>query len=151
MQKTGREMNQCFGSYLKELREMQGLSLSQVQEMTGISASYLNRIERSVRRAVSLPLLEQIARCYKRPTMEVLSVALNGYCHEYQELPLLTSILYSHNFLIGDSEVSKQCKEYIVETINCIVSSEWTADSRIKDTLMIVNCVDKLKKALEAN
>lgn len=61
-----REMNVNFGRYIKGLRVNKDYSLKFAAEITGISASYLNRVERGIRKCVSLPIIESLARCYGR-------------------------------------------------------------------------------------
>lgn len=153
MSKAERQMNKAFSSYLLKLRESSGLSIQQVAEITSISPAYISRVERGLRNCLTLPLLELFAKCYKRPALELISVALTGAENNAEKQPLLSTIIYSHSFILGvgeygNKEVGKEVKDAIVSIVNFICECAWDAESKIKDALVLVEYVEKLKEVL---
>jgi transcriptional regulator with XRE-family HTH domain len=57
----GREIPECVGRNIRRLRKLHRLTLAQLSSKVDVSASYLNRIEKGLRRNVGYPILCSIA------------------------------------------------------------------------------------------
>ncbi len=142
-----REMNVNFGGYIKGLRVNKGYSLHSVSQITGTSASYLNRVERGIRKCVSLPIIESLARCYGRSPLELVEIALND-TYNSDKLPLFETILYNNRFVIDDREVSKEAKDAIFELVNEVMNLKWLESTKVQDALNVITIINKFKNCI---
>lgn len=61
MSTKGREIPECVGRNIQLLRKQLRLTLAQLSEKVDVSASYINRIEKGLRKNVGYPILNNIA------------------------------------------------------------------------------------------
>lgn len=146
--KKGRKINDGFGSYISSIRERLGLTLKNVENITGISASYLNRIERGERKCVSIPILENLARCYGRPATEFIEVALNIEQENDNKAPIFEAIIYANDFEIAGRIATKETKDAIIALVRDINAVQCGNNNRWNEYAMIMESVDNLKRYL---
>jgi transcriptional regulator with XRE-family HTH domain len=65
-----------FGEYLKKLRKERNLSLREVEKKAGISNAYLSQIERGIRGAPSIEIMNRLADTYRVPVSDLIRVAI---------------------------------------------------------------------------
>ncbi|MCG7377594.1 helix-turn-helix domain-containing protein [Paenibacillus sp. ACRSA] len=70
----------AFGSYLKQLRELQGYSINQLADSAGISNSQISRIENGVRGVPKPATIRKLADALSVPYAEMMKQA--GYMEE---------------------------------------------------------------------
>jgi transcriptional regulator with XRE-family HTH domain len=123
------------------------MSLKDVENLTGISASYLLRLEDSKKLSPSLGLIENLARCYRRPPEELFRMALNGNYYT-EKTPLFETVIYDNRFILGGKEADNKTKKALIDLVNGIMKAVWSNDTKVKEAFLIVDEIEKFKKCI---
>lgn len=140
---SGRSISDNVGSYIKEKRELKELSLKELEELSGISASYINRIENGSRKAPSVPILTEIAKCLKIDVANLLDLARS----EQGDTISVVDLLLVNDYIINGQEISRDAKDKFVDLIKKILEVSWDKNKH-KDALVIMELIDELKGEL---
>ena len=140
---NGRSISDNVGSYIREKRELKGLSLKELEELSDISASYINRIENGNRKAPSVPILTNLARCLGIDVADLLELTRN----EHEEVISVVDLLLINNYLVNGAEIKREAKDKFVGLIKKILEVDWT-ENKHKDALEIMELIEVLKVEL---
>lgn len=141
--RVDRAISENFGSFVKHLREIKGYSLKDLQTKTGISASYINRIEKTERKAPSYKIIEKLATALGQEVGELLNVA---NLKEPEEMTNVEELLVSSSFMINDKRATKEAKERLVELISKINQADWGANKH-KEAMAIMDAIERYKSS----
>ena len=134
-----------FGSWLKALRKSKGYSLKQLELQSGVTASYIHRLERGERKTPSVPVAESLAKGLGISSEEILlKLKLITPNKSKQNLSLF-NLVNINDFTIKEELVTKEQKENILKLITFITNAKWSNETKINETLRIVEIIDKLK------
>lgn len=130
--KIDRNISDNFGSILKELRTSMGLSLKELESLCGVSASYINRLEKSERKAPSIPIANDIAKVFGEQGQRLLN-CINITDNEVKSF---SDLIYKNNFSLSNFKATAENKEFIVHLINKIFSSPTNLTKEQMDNIL---------------
>lgn len=139
-----------FGIWIRQLREAKGYSLKELERITGVTASYIHRIETGTRKTPSVQYLEKLALGLGVNPKDFLAKLnlLEGKTENKEVLTGFAETIVLHPFTINGKKATKDQKEMLVEIYKKIISSKWTEETKIMDTMDIANSIDKFKKTI---
>lgn len=140
-----------FGIWLKQLRVSKGLSLKGLEEKCGVTASYIHRLETGARKTPTIPVVEKLAEALGVNTREFLEKLNITEQYKSNKVESLEALLALNSFTIQGKEATRSQKESIIKLIEDVIKSEWSADSKIGDSLMIMNDIESFKNTLKEN
>lgn len=134
--------NNDFADYLKNLRQEKGYSLRDLEAVSGVTASYIHRLETGERKTPSVPIAEKLA--------DGLGVDRNIFFEKLEILnpdaPVsLIDSLKNRVYLVDDVELKLDTQSVLADIIERVLKCEWSAESKLSDTLTITSLIDKLK------
>lgn len=133
--KIDRNISDNFGSILKELRNSMGLSLKELESLCGVSASYINRLEKSERKAPSIPIANDIAKVFGEEGQRLL----NCINITDNEIKSFSDLIYRSNFSISNFKATVDDKEFIVKLITKIFSNNNLTKEQMDNILNNIN------------
>ncbi|WCK56922.1 helix-turn-helix transcriptional regulator (plasmid) [Aneurinibacillus sp. Ricciae_BoGa-3] len=139
-----RAITEGFGSYIKQVRKGKGLSLQTVADLTGISPSYINRIEKSERKAPSYRIIEKLAKAFEVPIEEMLKIA--GIKEDTTKVQGFAQVIYSNGFTINGRLIPNKQKEMIVEIITKMDEAVWGNDTKYRESIELMELINKYKE-----
>lgn len=134
--------NNDFADYLKNLRQEKGYSLRDLEAVSGVTASYIHRLETGERKTPSVPIAEKLA--------DGLGVDRNIFFEKLEILnpdaPMsLIDSLKNKVYLVDGNKLSLDTQSVLADMIENVLKCEWSAESKLSDTLTITSLIDKLK------
>lgn len=136
-----------FGSMIRNRREELGLSLKQIEEETGISPSYINRIEKGVRKAPSFRIIEQLAKALDMPVNKLINVAESP---AQKTVSSLEELLLTSQFTVNGKRASKQSKEKMVEFIKKLSEADWSGEKKYEESIKLMGFFDYFKETFSS-
>lgn len=144
-----RSVSEKFGSLIKQYREEKGYSLKKMEELTGISPSYINRIEKGERKAPSFKIIEKLAMALDADVNYLLTIAGVAETPTSEErnakVYSIEELLLTNNFTINGKEANKEVRESLVSLFGRINQSNWNSQTKVKDSIEIMEQIDQYK------
>ncbi|MBB2483535.1 helix-turn-helix transcriptional regulator [Bacillus sp. APMAM] len=135
-------MSDDFGKMLKKLREERGLSLGRLSELTGISPSYLNRLEKSIKRS---PGFTKIVTLASALNVDPWVLAGSSLKWDKREIIGFKELLFNHQIQHNGNLLTAEEKELLLEIVELILDAEWSKESILSDLQEIGEMVSELK------
>lgn len=136
-------MTDDFGKMLKKLREERGLSLGRLSELTGISASYLSRLEKSIRKSPGFTKIVILAKALNVDPWVLAGSSLNW---DKGERISFKELLFNHQIQHDGKLLSAEEKEILLEIIELVLDIEWTRETILHDLQMVGELISELKE-----
>lgn len=143
MEKDEMLLSSDFGKMLKKLRKSKGMTLMELSNKTGISASYLNRLEKSTRRAPGFTKIVKIAGALG---VEVSTLVGSELKVRDGEPVSISELFFNNTVENNDIILTSEQKEILCEIIESILLIKWDRSSFSSDLQLIVELVSDLKE-----
>ncbi|WP_051556568.1 helix-turn-helix domain-containing protein [Alkalihalobacterium bogoriense] len=138
-----RKLNDNFGKLLKKLRLEKGYSLQQLAELSNVTPSYINRLERGLRKRPSIPLMMQLAEALKVDISVLIRTEVKKECGiTLEELFFTNEIIYQGKALTSDT------KEALLSIVETVLNSKWTSETMLNDLKIIGEEITELKEIM---
>jgi transcriptional regulator with XRE-family HTH domain len=145
--KVRRTISDDFGSMIRRLRESKGYSTQTLGELANITPSYVNRLERGLRKRPTIIIIEDLASALGVDMEVLLSTCSN---RNQMENLTLEQLLYSRDFSIRNGKpINSEAKELLLVLVDTINDAEWERETMVEDMHEILRVVDQLKEQME--
>jgi transcriptional regulator with XRE-family HTH domain len=140
--KRGVELSGNLGLKIKQMREANSWSQNELGLRSSLSPSYINRLEKNVKRNTSIYVLQKLANAFKVSMSELLELEENS-----SPKSDLVDILIGSNFKIEGIKTGIEMKGSLIELFKFVVQSEWKdSKSRNKEMPRLLELMDEFKE-----
>lgn len=141
------EVNENFGSFVKKRRLRLGLSQNRVGDIAKVSPTYITRLEKGQRAAPSREVLEGLAEALLMDSSSLHSIAHREVTAN-TIVPELWEYLFIGDFAIKGVLTDRETKDAMSNVLSLIFESKWDENSKLKDSLKIIESINSLKYLL---
>lgn len=139
-------VSENFGILLRHYRtKVKDLTLKELSEASQISESYINRLERGLRKSPSISTVLRLASSLDI-SISILMATISQPS-ESKAQSTLSDVLIQNNYAINDRALSKDTKEMLVKINEYIIDCRWGPE-KIKDLYVLSEMLDDLKEAI---
>lgn len=147
--RVSRNIEDDFGSWIKQLRLAKGYSLKELEKKSGVTSGYIHRLENGSRKTPSIPVAESLAIGLGVSPEEFLA-KLNFSSPKSVNVNLsITELVALSQFTINGVKINRNQKTKLIDVLNLIISS--TPSSSFNDGVNLINKVNEFQKSLLEN
>lgn len=139
-------VSENFGILLRHYRtKVKHMTLRELAEVSQLSESYINRLERSEKKAPTIPTAMRLAESLEIPYGVLLATISQPTESRVQNT--LSDVLIQNNYVINDKTLSKEAKEILLKLNEFIVECDW-GSSKVRDLYLISEMLDDFKQVI---
>ncbi|MFJ8531413.1 helix-turn-helix domain-containing protein [Bacillus sp. NPDC094106] len=137
-----------FGALLKHLRLSRGYSLEDLGRLSDLSASYIHLLETGKRKSPTIEVVEKLASGLEVPIEDILLKMNIDISNDRTSMTGFAEMIIFKNFTLNGKKATKKQKESIVDLFNAIMKVEWTDESKMAESVELMDKIDFFKKTL---
>ncbi|WP_248928940.1 helix-turn-helix domain-containing protein [Paenibacillus hamazuiensis] len=140
-----------FGLLLKHYRKLRNMSLKDLEDASGASQSYIHRLESGERISPTIKKLLQLSKALRIPDSVLISTIIKNSVEDANEegkALSLSEALIQNNYFVGSRTLSMEAKQLLIQIVEYIADSEWSATSKIREMYELSELIDQLKRVM---